>query len=90
MAQITANVEDLEAKSGQFTKKSEDLRTLVTSTNQMMQELQVTFSGKRAKEIQDLWAGYQKTLGDAVSTLAETGNLLKRAAADFRAADSGR
>ena len=90
MAEIKVNIDDLTSKGSQFASKSEELQALINSSKQMMNALESSFTGQRANAIQGEWASYQSSLSQAVSTLAQTGDLLKRAAADFGSADTAR
>ena len=90
MAEIKINVDDITSKGNQFASKSEEVQALINSAKQLMQALEGTFTGQRANAIQSEWANYQSNLTQSVSTLQQTGDLLKRAAADFSAADSSK
>ena len=89
MAEIRINTEDIQSKGVQFATKSQEVQALINQGKQMMAALEGTFTGVRANAIQAEWAGYQAGLAQAVATLQQTGDLLKRAAADFGSADSG-
>lgn len=89
MADIRINPDDIRSKGSQFKAKSEEVQALINSAKQMMAALESTFTGQRANAIQNEWQGYQTGLQNAVQTMAQTGELLTRAANDFSSADSG-
>ena len=90
MAEIRINPDQVDSTGGQFTSKSNELSSLVQQANSLMSNLEGVFTGQRASAIFNEWHGMQPSLKNAVETLTQASTLLKRAASDFRAADSGK
>ena len=90
MAEIRINPDQVESTGSQFNSKSEELNALVQQANSLMSSLEGAFTGQRATAIFGEWRGMQPGLKNAVETLRQASTLLKRAASDFRAADSAK
>jgi WXG100 family type VII secretion target len=90
MAQILVDPDQVDGTSTQFSTKRGELETLINNARTMMTNLQASFKGQRSNAIMGEWNGMQTGLNNAVAALQQASDLLKRAAADFRAADSGR
>lgn len=90
MAEIRINPEQVETTGNQFNSKADELNALVSQANSLMTSLEGAFTGQRATAIFGEWRGMQPGLKNAVETLRQASILLKRAAADFRAADSAK
>lgn len=90
MAVIRIDPSQVESTGNQFNSKSDELNALVQQANSLMTSLQGAFTGQRATAIFGEWNGMQPGLKNAVETLRQASILLKRAASDFRAADSGK
>lgn len=88
MAEIRINTEQVETTGNQFNSKSGELNALVSQANSLMNSLEGSFTGQRATAIFGEWRGMQPSLKQAVETLVQASTLLKRAAVDFRTADS--
>lgn len=90
MAEIRINPDQVETTSQQFGSKRGELDALVQQANALMRSLEGAFTGQRATAIFNEWNGLQPNLKNAVQTLQQASDLLRRAATDFRAADSAR
>jgi WXG100 family type VII secretion target len=90
MAEIRINPEQVESTGAQFQSKRGELESLVSAAQSLMNSLQGQFMGQRATAIFNEWNSMQPSLKNAIITLQSAGDLLKRAANDFRAADSSK
>jgi WXG100 family type VII secretion target len=90
MAQILVDPDQVDSTSAQFNTKRGELDTLINNARTMMNNLQASFKGQRSNAIMGEWQGMQSNLNNAVASLQQASDLLKRAAADFRSADAGR
>ena len=88
MAQIIVSPEELDSTGTQFNSKSQELQAMVQQANGLVQNTLANWKGQRAGKFSGDWEGMKKNLEAAVQTLQQTSELLKRAAADFRAADT--
>lgn len=90
MAEIRINPDQVDSTGNQFSSKRGELEALVAQAQGLMNSLQGVFTGTRATAIFNEWNGMQPNLKNAITTLQSASDLLKRAATDFRAADSSR
>lgn len=90
MGGIVINPDQVDDTGNQFSTKRGELETLNQQANSLMNNLQGVFRGQRATAIFNDWNAMQPSLKEAVATLEQASTLLKRAAADFRAADSAK
>ena len=90
MAEIRINPGQVESNGNQFSSKRGELEALVGQANSLMNNLRSAFLGQRATAIYAEWDGMQPQLKNAIQTLEQASMLLKRAAADFYAADSAK
>ena len=90
MPQILVDPDQVDSTSAQFSTKRGELDTLINNARTMMTNLQASFKGQRSTAIMGEWQNMQTGLNNAVTNLQAASDLLKRAAADFRAADSAR
>jgi WXG100 family type VII secretion target len=90
MAEIRINPEQVDSAGTQFSTKRAELESLIQQANSLINNLRSSFTGGRASAIYSEWDGMQNNLKTAVTTLDQAGTLLKRAAADFRTADSSK
>lgn len=88
MVEIRINPDQVESTGNQFQTKRGELESLTSQAQSLMNSLQGVFTGQRATAIFNEWQSMQPNLKNAIQTLQMAGDLLKRAAADFRAADS--
>ena len=88
MADIRINPDDVDSTGGQFGSKRGELEALVGQANKLMAMLQGAWTGNRAQKTFNEWETLKPSLTKAVQTLQRASELLKAAAADFRAADS--
>ncbi|OQY91985.1 MAG: hypothetical protein B6D41_08700 [Chloroflexi bacterium UTCFX4] len=88
MAQIIVSPEELDSTGTQFNSKSQELQAMVQQANSLVQSTLAGWKGQRASKFSGDWEGMKKNLEAAVQTLQQTSELLKRAAADFRSADT--
>lgn len=89
MPQIMIDPDQVDSTGGQFSTKRGELESLLSNARSLMTNLQGAFKGQRATAIFNEWNGMQTNLNNAVTALQQASDLLKRAATDFRAADSG-
>lgn len=90
MAEIRINPDQVESTGAQFGAKRGELEALVSQAQSLMNALQGAFTGQRATAIFNEWSSMQPSLKSAIQTLQSASELLKRAANDFRAADSAK
>jgi len=90
MAEIRINPDQVDQTGGQFASKRGELDSLIQQANQLMNNLQGAFTGTRATAIFNDWAGMQPSLKNVCDVLTQASDLLKRAATDFRTADSAK
>lgn len=90
MPQILVDPDQVDSTSTQFSTKRGELDTLIQNARTMMNNLQASFKGTRATAIMGEWNNMQTSLTNATAALQQAGDLLKRAATDFRSADSAR
>ncbi|HPC05752.1 MAG TPA: WXG100 family type VII secretion target [Anaerolineaceae bacterium] len=90
MTVIRIDPGQVETTGNQFNSKSDELNALIGQANSLMTSLEGAFTGQRATAIFGEWKSMQPGLKNAVETLRQASVLLKRAATDFRAADSGK
>lgn len=88
MAQIIVSPEELDSTGTQFNAKSQELQAMVQQANSLVQSTLANWKGQRSSKFSGDWESMKKNLEAAVQTLQQTSELLKRAAADFRAADT--
>jgi len=84
MPQIIVDPDQVDSTGSQFSTKRGELESLLSNARSLMSK------GQRATAIFNEWNGMQTSLNNAVTALQQASDLLKRAATDFRAADSGR
>ena len=87
---IRVDPEQVDSVSNQFASKRGELESLVSQAQSVMTNLQSGFTGKRATAIFNEWNGMQPNLKNAIESLQQASDLLRRAATDFRAADQAR
>ncbi len=90
MPQILVDPDQVDSTGTQFSTKRSDLESLINNAKTMMNNLQSSFKGTRATAIMNDWNGMQPNLTNAMTALQQASDLLKRAAADFRAADQAK
>ena len=88
MADIRINPDQVDSVSSQFGAKRGELEALVSQANSLMASLQGAWTGQRAQKTYQEWEALKPSLTNAIQTMQTASNLLKGAAADFRAADS--
>ena len=88
MADIRINPDQVDSISGQFGSKRGELEALVAQANSLMSSLQGAWTGSRANKTFQDWESLKPSLTSAIQTLQHASDVLKAAAADFRAADS--
>jgi WXG100 family type VII secretion target len=89
MPVIKIDPAQVEQTGNQFISKQGELEGLVSQARSLMNALQGQFTGQRAQRIFSEWDGMQPNLTNAIDVMGQAGNLLKRASADFSAADAG-
>lgn len=90
MAEIRINPDQVESTGNQFNAKRGELDALTSQAQSLMNSLQGVFAGQRATAIFNEWNSMQPNLKNAIQTMQMASDLLKRAANDFRAADSAK
>lgn len=90
MAEIRINPDQVDSTSQQFKTKQGELESLISAAQTLMNNLQGAWTGQRANATFGEWQGLQPNLKAASQSLQQASELLKRAATDFRAADSAR
>jgi WXG100 family type VII secretion target len=90
MVEIRVNPDQVDNTGKQFATKRGELEALISQANSLMNSLQGAFTGSRASAIFAEWNSMQANLKNSVQTLQQASDLLKRAATDFRSADSAR
>jgi WXG100 family type VII secretion target len=88
--EIRINPAEVDAAGTQFATKRAELEALIQQANTLINNLRGSFIGNRAQAIYSEWDGMATSLKTAVSTLDQASSLLKRASADFQAADSSK
>jgi len=90
MTEIRINTEQVSSTGQQFQTKAGELEQLIGTANRLMNELQGSFTGKRAQAIFADWNGMAPNLRNATQSLRDAGTLLSRAATDFSSADGAK
>jgi WXG100 family type VII secretion target len=90
MPQILVDPDQVDSTGAQFSTKAGELDSLIQNARTMMTNLQASFKGQRSTAIMGEWQNMQTNLNNATATLQQASDLLKRAATDFRTADSAR
>lgn len=90
MVEIRIDPEQVDATGNNFKTKSDELDALTKQAQTQMNNLQAVFTGQRASAIFADWSNMQPSLTNAIQTLIQASDLLKRAAADFRSADAAK
>lgn len=88
MTKIMIDTAQVQNTSNQFNSKRGELDALVSQANNLMNSLQGQFTGQRANAIFGEWQSMQGNLKNAIQTLQQASDLLKRAATDFGTVDS--
>jgi WXG100 family type VII secretion target len=88
MSNIRVNTEGLSQTGVQFDTKRQELEALNSQAQGYVSALQGEWQGIRATRFFGEWQVMEGRLLNAIETLQEASTLLKRASADFSAADT--
>jgi WXG100 family type VII secretion target len=87
MTQISINTAEVESACSRFTQEKGNLESLLSTTKNLMNNLQGQFKGQRAQKIFGAWQDMQPNLNGAVQALDTASKLLREAASAFNQAD---
>jgi WXG100 family type VII secretion target len=88
MPQIRIDTEQVASTGQQFNSKRGELESLVNQSRSLMNNLQGQFTGRRATAIFNEWQTMQPNLTNAMQTLQQASDLLRRASTEFGQVDS--
>jgi WXG100 family type VII secretion target len=90
MSQIIFDPDQADGVSSQFNTKRGELDALIQNARTLMNNFQAASKGQRVNTIMGEWNGMKVSLDNAIAAIQQTSDLLRRAANDFRGADSAK
>lgn len=78
----------VEGSAKRFENSSNNVNTVLTQANNIVGQLESSWTGNRSKHFQNEWRSMQPEIKRAIETLRRASTMLKKAATDFRNTDN--